>query len=172
MLVPVEELPVTHRLSSSPKLPSLQAGADVSDWLERVRAFLSAPWAMRRDLVRVLGATYGLLECEVLDYSHVVLLTRVKRGSAFYTFMLQLLLGADFPASPPTMQFWDVASSKGASQAVVLDKSRYRYSPRWDVKRMAQELYDHAIACILQHLAAAQAAAQNPWHAHGPPAMT
>lgn len=161
-------LAVTKRLASSSNRPVLEAGADASEWLERLRRFLGDAWQKRREILRVLGATYGLLEYDADDMGHVLLLTRVKRRQQEpgrpplqQSFVLSVSFGADFPASPPSMSVSDL--SRGTTPHTVhLDRAHYRYSPRWDAKRMAQELYEHAIAAIL--------ADASLWPAAGAPA--
>ena len=71
-----------------------------------------------------------------------------------HSFLLHFTFPWDFPAdrSPPEVLFSDVARAR---DRVMVDRERgeWRYSPRWEGKRMAEALVGHAKAVIAEDYA-------------------
>ena len=91
-----------------------------------------------------MTASSSLLEFDAVDHAHVRLLVRVKAGKQAYVRILDVGLSGAFPEAPPSLLVSDLATGKQWK----LDEARFRYSPRWDTHRMAEELFNHACRCI------------------------
>lgn len=129
------------------------SATSVEEWLSRVRHALRNGREQRKALCRAFAEKHVVAEVDTDDFCrcHVLLRRRVDR--ALVSCLLRVEFSGDFPARPPTLYLRQCASD--ARDDHRLDPALYRYSPRWDVDRMAQELRDHAYGMIVIALAPA-----------------
>ena len=118
------------------------------EWLSRARHALTDGRERRKALCRAFADKHVVAEVDTDDFArcHVLLRRRVDR--TLISCLLRVEFSADFPARPPTLYLREY----GGKQDHRLDTALYRYSPRWDVERMSQELHDHAHGMVVATL--------------------
>ncbi|CAM9272696.1 unnamed protein product [Discosporangium mesarthrocarpum] len=110
------------------------------DYIPQVQEAVAVPWRMRRKLVSALADRYAVLEYDALGFTAIHLFVKVMVGKLIHLHILRVDINPGFPEERPTMTLMDAL--KG--QSWPLDRQGYRYSPRWDVDRMAQEIFAYA----------------------------
>ena len=138
-------LPLTRESAlAAARLPAPTA----DEWLSRARHALQDGRERRKALCRAFAEKHVVVDVETDDFCrcHVLLRRRVDR--TLISCLLRVEFSADFPARPPTLYLREY----GGKQDHRLDTALYRYSPRWDVERMSQELRDHAYGMIVATL--------------------
>ena len=130
-------LPLTRESAvAAARLPAPTA----DEWLSRARHALQDGRERRKALCRAFAEKHVVAQVDTDDFArcHVLLRRRVDR--TLISCLLRVEFSADFPARPPTLYLREY----GGKEDHRLDTALYRYSPRWDVERMSQELRDHA----------------------------
>ena len=138
-------LPLTRESAiQAARLPAPTA----DEWLSKARHALTDGRERRKALCRAFAEKHVVVEVETDDFCrcHVLLRRRVDR--TLISCLLRVEFSADFPARPPTLYLREY----GGKQDHRLDTALYRYSPRWDVERMSQELRDHAHGMVVATL--------------------
>ena len=118
------------------------------EWLSQARHALTDGRERRKALCRAFAESHVVVDVDTDDFArcHVLLRRRVDR--TLISCLLRVEFSADFPARPPTLYLREY----GGKQDHRLDTALYRYSPRWDVERMSQELHDHAHGMVVATL--------------------
>ena len=119
------------------------------EWLSQARHALTDGRERRKALCRAFAEKHVVVEVDTDDFArcHVLLRRRVDR--TLISCLLRVEFSADFPARPPTLYLREYGN---AGKDHRLDTALYRYSPRWDVERMSQELRDHAHGMVVATL--------------------
>jgi len=125
-----------------------QPAPTADEWLSKARNALTDGRERRKALCRAFADKHVVVEVDTDDFArcHVLLRRRVDR--TLISCLLRVEFSADFPARPPTLYLREY----GGKQDHRLDTALYRYSPRWDVERMSQELHDHAHGMVVATL--------------------
>lgn len=99
-------------------------------------------------MLAITPLTYPLarsvLEYDAADYSSLLMMVKVKRGKQSLVRLVEFTFSFEFPEKPPTLSVHEF----GTAKTWQLDPILYRYSPRWDVNRMGDELHQHACSQI------------------------
>ena len=119
------------------------------EWLSQARHALTDGRERRKALCRAFSEKHVVAQVDTDDFArcHVLLRRRVDR--TLISCLLRVEFSADFPARPPTLYLREYGN---AGKDHRLDTALYRYSPRWDVERMSQELRDHAYGMVVATL--------------------
>jgi len=139
-------LPLTRESAvAAARLPAPTA----DEWLSRARHALTDGRERRKALCRAFADKHVVAAVDTDDFArcHVLLRRRVDR--TLISCLLRVEFSADFPARPPTLYLREYGN---AGKDHRLDPALYRYSPRWDVERMSQELRDHAYGMVVATL--------------------
>ena len=125
-----------------------QPAPTADEWLSKARNALTDGRERRKALCRAFAEKHVVAQVDTDDFArcHVLLRRRVDR--TLISCLLRVEFSADFPARPPTLYLREYGGKKDHR----LDPALYRYSPRWDVERMSQELHDHAHGMVVATL--------------------
>lgn len=113
------------------------------DYLPPLSLRVQLAWTKRKDFINAMSDRLSVIETDLLDFSRISVLIKTKSGKSKTIRILEVSLSIDFPEKPPSMT---ISSLSGGASTWVLDPAAYRYSPRWDAKRMCDELYQHALS--------------------------
>jgi len=111
------------------------------DYLPRVASSVATGTAKRREFLQALAQSFSALEVDGADWSQAVLLVKSRAPKSKVVRLLSFNLGLHFPEQPPLMKLLEFQGSR----TWPLAPQAYRYSPRWTVHRMAEELLSHAL---------------------------
>mmetsp|Transcript_6879 Transcript_6879/g.9624 ORF Transcript_6879/g.9624 Transcript_6879/m.9624 type:complete len:380 (-) Transcript_6879:49-1188(-) len=151
--LPVHKMPLT---SSAFIEPRCQEFAQVDNFLDACREKLLTPWRRRKELAQEIQKKYVLVDLDTIDFSRLTIILNIVqpptpdfRKRLLGLFVVTFRFAVDFPEKPPTMSIRDFSANNTvggqiSSKDTLLDRIHYKYSPRWQVERMAQELVDHA----------------------------
>ena len=148
----LENLDHTRRLPltrESAVAAARQPAPTADEWLSKARHALTDGRERRKALCRAFSEKHVVAQVDTDDFArcHVLLRRRVDR--TLISCLLRVEFSADFPARPPTLYLREYGN---AGKDHRLDPALYRYSPRWDVERMSQELHDHAHGMVVATL--------------------
>ena len=129
------------RLTSSYRPNPWNLDDSLWDYLPSVQEYIRNAWTKRKELAEALATTYSVLEYDAMDYSAVHLMAKQKVGKQAVVRLVEFTFTLDFPEKPPLMTIHEFPGSRSWK----LDPVLYRYSPRWTVHRMGEELFTHAL---------------------------
>lgn len=159
------------------------SGGSLPDFLEGLRRRFLQPFLTRRDFVRALWANFIPVEHDAGEFATATILLPLSlrgerardegggeagtvggaqdevRGEEEEEEVLSFLLHFSFPwdfpgVSPPDVSYSDLARGR-TGVPVGREDGQWRYSPRWEGKRMAQALVEHARGVIRSEYATA-----------------
>ena len=130
------------RLTSSYRPNPWNLDDSLWDYLPSVQEYIRNAWTKRKELAEALATTYSVLEYDAMDYSAVHLMAKQKVGKQAVVRLVEFTFTLDFPEKPPLMTIHEFPGSRSWK----LDPVLYRYSPRWTVHRMGEELFPRAHA--------------------------
>mmetsp|Transcript_91839 Transcript_91839/g.183008 ORF Transcript_91839/g.183008 Transcript_91839/m.183008 type:complete len:347 (-) Transcript_91839:167-1207(-) len=134
--------PVAMSVTSSIVPPPWDiARESLFDYLPSLQALIRNGFSQRKHFVEALSASRSMLEYDSSDFSKAVVLAKCKSAKSKAFRLLVFELSHGFPTVPPSMTLFDFTGSKYFK----LDPILYRYSPRWEPSRMADELFQHAL---------------------------
>jgi ribosomal protein L12E/L44/L45/RPP1/RPP2 len=166
-------LPLTRQTLQHSSLPSpMQDDMLILDYLDKVRDLFLPPYLKRQSVIRALMANFTIIEFDACEYASATILVRIplpplagakkkkkkkkeeedeeeEQNEEEHSFLLHFTFPWDFPAdrSPPEVSFSDVARARDR-EVVSRERGVWRYSPRWEGKRMAEALVEHAKGVI------------------------
>jgi hypothetical protein len=133
-------LPPQFLLTSSYCPPCWDLRTSLFDFLPTVQLAIQTNWLKRREFYLALAALFPVVDHDAFDYAKVILLAKKAKK---HIRLVEFTVGVDFPEIPPSIK---ISEFHGPESSSKLDPSLFRYSPRWPPQRMAEELFQHALA--------------------------
>jgi len=166
-------LPLTRETLLHSSLPSpTQDDMLILGYLDKVRDLFLRPYLKRQSVIRALMANFTMIEFDACEYASATILVRLplplvgkkkkkkeeedeeeegeeEGQEEEHSFVLHFMFAWDFPAdrSPPEVCYSDLARARDR-MVVSRERGVWRYSPRWEGKRMAEALVEHAKGVI------------------------